>query len=61
MQEVTPNLKRLLQDFCLTDTKVREVASKILTEFEVYGSKGLMPPLENVVELLVLRIESLKI
>ncbi len=52
-------LSELNKDACETDTEIRELCKSVLTEHEVEGDSFGVPPLFNVVELLVSRYRAL--
>lgn len=47
-----------LEDWAHTDTIVRQCAKRVLSEFEVEGDSYGVPMIEDIVELLVKKIES---
>lgn len=52
-------LSQHLSDWAETDTAVRAIARRVLTEFEVEGDSYGVPSLADVVKSLVKKIESL--
>lgn len=52
---------RMLEDDAEKDTAVRQMAGEVLTDFEVNGDSYGVPGIENIVELLVKRIDFLSI
>lgn len=51
----------LLADTCDTDTIIRTEAMKVLTEVEVNGEPGYCQPIEEIVRLLVARVQRKKV
>ncbi len=49
-----------LLDWCDTDTAVRELARRVLTDNEIDGSSYGVPPIEYIVEALVKKVEFYK-
>ncbi len=49
--------KEFLSDWSETDTAIRSIARRVLSESQVHGDSYGVPPLENVVEELVTMIE----
>lgn len=49
---------RALEDWAETDSSIRNLAVRVLTDFEVNGDSYGVPTVEDIVELLVKRIES---
>ncbi len=47
-----------LEDWADTDTKVREVALRVLTDFEVNGDSYGVPCIADIVDTLVKKIEA---
>lgn len=56
---VRRNYQLALEDWAHTDTVVRNAARRVLTEFEVDGDTYGVPAIEDIVELLVAKIEVL--
>ena len=56
-----PSLRKsfllMLTDWAETDTQVRKTARRVLSELEVEGDSMIVPMIEDIVELLVKRIE----
>jgi hypothetical protein len=48
--------KQALEDECDTDTEIRKIARKVLSEYECEGDSYGVPPLEDIVEKLVEKI-----
>lgn len=59
--DVREHYARHLEDWAETDTFVRKEAAKVLTDFEVNGDSYGVPAIENIVELLVKKIQLLTI
>lgn len=50
------NLEQILRDECEDENKSKELAKKVLTEFQVEGDSNGVPSISDIVELLVDRI-----
>lgn len=59
--DVREHYAKHLEDWAETDTFVRKEALKVLTDFEVNGDSYGVPAIENIVELLVKKIQFLSI
>jgi hypothetical protein len=46
-------LEEIVKDLCETDENVRKIATKYLSDFEVYGDSWGVPTLDEVVQTLV--------
>lgn len=50
----------ILTEWAATDTQVRKTAKRVLSEQEVEGDSSAVPMIEDIVELLVKKIEELE-